>query len=105
MDDKQLGLKQRVLLNFFTDEVDGKPTASIQELAVFVNCIRNGRQPTRKEINDIHRIVRNLKKRGLVRTWYVTPDKRRIDFKWQPPRITMVALSSYNGPLDVNEEL
>ena len=82
---------------FFKDKYDGKPKATIKELAFYVNCLKDGTEPTKEQINDVHRIVRNLQKRGLVKTWYITPGTRRADYKWNPTKIKMVALYNYNG--------
>lgn len=102
MDNKGLGLKQQAILGYFDEimqECGNKPIATIKELAVWLNSLDKIKTPpTDEQINDVHRIVRNLQKRGLVKTWFITPGSRRVDYKWQPTKIKMVALRDYNGP-------
>jgi len=104
MHTEMLGKNQKTILRFFKDSKDGKDVATIKELAIYLFCLWDGTQPTKEQINEVHRIVRSLKKKGLVKTWFVKRiGSRKTDFKWKwhPNYYKLVALRDYKGPYDV----
>lgn len=102
--ESQLGQNQKNLLYSFTDTVEGKPVRTIKELAKYLFCQWDEKLPTKEQINEVHRIVRSLKKRDLVKTWFAKPGYQKIDFKYHPGYYKTVALRSYKGSPYIEKE-
>jgi len=103
--ESQLGKMQKWILSYFDKKnLDGQPFASIKDLTKYHFFLKGETIPTKEQINEVHRIVRTLKKRSLVKTWYAKSGCKIIDFKYRPGYHKMIALSNYKGPFYIDEE-